>query len=315
MMKALIFMTAALVLTVNPTERAAAQSVEDVVRLPGGAVWIALPGAPERADISAAGDDIEIRLPGYMLDPVRIEPAGPAGFSALEVASGLEGSRLIFRNASGIAQAELRAGGVLLSPGGIYRIGAPASDLQGASPTQAPETTSVSGASASAPRPGAEPETATADPPERMTETGPDTRADAPPAALQPADRTPSNAATPAPAEAAVPAAPEPVAAGPCPDSAQALDDAPWDLELLTNHGECLAAAGGNRDAAAIFERVLAFEPEHFRAALALARLKQAQGSYAEAAALFETAAGSAMTDGEALAARAAARRARENEN
>ena len=60
-------------------------------------------------------------------------------------------------------------------------------------------------------------------------------------------------------------------------------------------------------DAATLYERVLAFEPGHYGAALGLARLRAAQGDTAAAAALFQTAADSARTDGEALAARSAA--------
>jgi tetratricopeptide (TPR) repeat protein len=117
----------------------------------------------------------------------------------------------------------------------------------------------------------------------------------------------PEPAAYPVAAAAASQPAP-----GPCDAQASALADAPWDLDRLTDQADCLVEAGEPRNAAGLYERVLAFQPEHFRAALGLARLRQQSGRHADAARLYETAAGSAMTDGEALAASAAARRARE---
>ncbi|MCC5996708.1 MAG: tetratricopeptide repeat protein, partial [Oceanicaulis sp.] len=93
--------------------------------------------------------------------------------------------------------------------------------------------------------------------------------------------------------------------------SAQALEDAPWDLDLITAHGQCLAGAGDPGSAREQFERVLAFEPDHARAALGLAQVMEGQGDTDRAAELYEAAARGARTDGEALAAMAAARRLR----
>lgn len=92
-----------------------------------------------------------------------------------------------------------------------------------------------------------------------------------------------------------------------CTDSASRLEDTPWDLNAMSGHADCLAGSGATTDAATLYERVLAFEPGHYGAALGLARLRAAEGNTAAAAALFQTAAESARTDGEALAARGAA--------
>ena len=92
-----------------------------------------------------------------------------------------------------------------------------------------------------------------------------------------------------------------------CADSASRLEDTPWDLNAMSAHADCLAGSGATTDAATLYERVLAFEPGHYGAALGLARLRAAQGDTAAAAELFQTAADSARTDGEALAARSAA--------
>ena len=90
----------------------------------------------------------------------------------------------------------------------------------------------------------------------------------------------------------------------PCLETAFALRESPWDLAAMTLHADCLVAAEDRDGAAPLYERVLAFDPTHFRAAM---RIRGSQGRGAEAARLFERAASAALTDGEALAARASA--------
>ena len=97
-----------------------------------------------------------------------------------------------------------------------------------------------------------------------------------------------------------------------CPDSATRLADAPWDLNLLSTHADCLVSMGDSEGAVALYQRVLAFDPRHFQAALGLARILSDQGDHQAAAELFDTAASVARTDGQAVQARMAARRARE---
>ncbi len=97
-----------------------------------------------------------------------------------------------------------------------------------------------------------------------------------------------------------------------CPDSAARLADAPWDLNLLSTHADCLVSMGDSEGAVELYQRVLAFDPRHFQAALGLARILSDQGDHQAAAELFDTAASAARTDGQAVQARMAARRARE---
>lgn len=99
---------------------------------------------------------------------------------------------------------------------------------------------------------------------------------------------------------------------GLCPDTASRLVDAPWDLNLLSLHADCLASLDELDNAAGLYERVLAFDPRHFQSALGLARIRSEQGQHDEAANLFDVAASAARTDGQAVQARMAARDARE---
>ncbi len=101
---------------------------------------------------------------------------------------------------------------------------------------------------------------------------------------------------------------------GPCDPTAAAIASSPWDLDALANHAACLIEIGEYQNGAGLYERVLAFDPGHFQAALGLARLRERQGRRDDAARLFETAADAALTDGQALSARAAARRLRNND-
>lgn len=98
-------------------------------------------------------------------------------------------------------------------------------------------------------------------------------------------------------------------AAGPCLETQSDIAQSPWDLDALTAHAGCLSEAGLTDQAIGLYERVLAFEPGRYEAAIGLARLREARGEDAAARDLFLEAARNARTDGEALQARAAARR------
>ncbi|MCP2670838.1 hypothetical protein NHF40_07855 [Maricaulaceae bacterium EIL42A08] len=102
---------------------------------------------------------------------------------------------------------------------------------------------------------------------------------------------------------------------GPCDPTAAAIASSPWDLDALADHAGCLIGIGEFENGAGLYERVLAFDPGHFPAALGLARLRERQGRREDAARLFETAANAALTDGQALSARAAARRLRQDDD
>lgn len=272
--------------------------------LPGGAVFVAMDETPSGLSFEASTDQLSVALPGWSGAPRTISPYGPAGFSRLRVTA----DGFVLDGAPAGASAELVQGGVLLRLGGsdpaltadaaaeampaprIYTIAQADSE---SAPAQAPASGEA------APDPDARPE------PARRQAWPADTGRTASAAELGAPNAASANAAPAAQAE------PD-VAPGPCDAEAAALADAPWDLDLIVAQADCLLEAGERRNAAGLYERVLAFQPEHFRAALGLARLRQQAGRHGDAARLFETAAGSALTDGEALAAQAAARRARE---
>lgn len=224
----------------------------------------------------------------------RISPSSPAPFASLSLAPEADGVSMSLDGVS-ISAAELRAGGVWLT---LDAQGwtAPPRRIAAASTPYAPPRPSASLANAEAATPPADPPAADPSPEQ--------TPAPAPAPAPTPAASVPDLPATPAQRAAAV----NPACAG----VAQELEDAPWDLDLIAAQGACLAHAGDSADARVQYERVLAFEPEHARAALGLARLKEAAGDHTGAAELYDIAARGARTDGEALEAMAAARRLRE---
>lgn len=229
-----------------------------------------------------------------------ITPASPAPFSALRVEPEGDGVRITL-NGVALDAADIRAGGVWLTLDAQGWTARPAPRVVAARPDpDAPPVRPYAPAPANPATSTAPPAPAASQPPSpgaapAAPEAGPE-----PAQASQPAP----SPATPAQRAAAV----NPACAG----VAQELEDAPWDLDLIAAQGSCLAQAGDGADAAVQFERVLAFEPEHARAALGLARLKEAAGELSAAAELYDIAARGARTDGEALEAMAAARRLRE---
>jgi len=93
-----------------------------------------------------------------------------------------------------------------------------------------------------------------------------------------------------------------------CLDAASAVETDPWDIDALTRHAECLLDEGQADEAVVLLERVIAFEPGRFDAVIALAEAHAARGDPDSARALYEQAASVAVTDGQAVAARARAR-------
>ncbi|MEQ8434772.1 MAG: tetratricopeptide repeat protein [Oceanicaulis sp.] len=327
------FLTSCAVLALGAAAAAPASAgeVKDVLALPGGGVFVALDDTPASMTASAAAGRVTVSFEGWSGRPRTVEPYSEAGFSRLLVTA----DGFVLEGGFSGAQAELRRGGVLVHFGdgashqgeamagaGASLDAAPGSASSRASIQALDPARGASAPGAHAGEPGANPGSAASLSQSRNSALQPDSEPDAAPqgavsmpqsgAASQPdGEPTPypsgDRAAAPDAGEAASQPAP-----GPCDAQASALADAPWDLDRLTDQADCLVEAGETRNATGLYERVLAFQPEHFRAALGLARLRQQSGRYADAARLFETAAGSAMTDGEALAASAAARRARE---
>jgi hypothetical protein len=122
------------------------------------------------------------------------------------------------------------------------------------------------------------------------------------PVASAPPSQTPASAA---PSQTSPPAE--------CAAQAAAVEESPWDDERLFAHAACLSSAGDLGRAAGIYEQMLAFEPENFRALIALAELRVEQGNDAGARDLYSQAASHAISDAEAARARARLRELREN--
>ncbi|MGP1274858.1 MAG: tetratricopeptide repeat protein [Caulobacterales bacterium] len=242
-----------------------------------GDLWLALDGQPSALTVASGEGTLDITLVAVACAPRDIQPPEGRAVRRLAVMPGEDGSctvRLEGQWAS--ANAFLGEGGVMVALDGIELAG---------------------GAAGTSLRPvGAAPASA-----------GPSPVADAPASGNTDTASTSTVAAATNDTAQARPTTLAPSAGGACDDSASRLEDTPWDLNVMSAHADCLAGSGSTTDAITLYERVLAFEPGHYGAALGLARIRAAQGDTAAAAELFRTAAQAARTDGEALAARQAA--------
>ena len=103
-------------------------------------------------------------------------------------------------------------------------------------------------------------------------------------------------------------AAVSPAASTGCVSQADTVAMSPWDLDALTALAQCHVDDNRPLEARPHLERVLAFEPGRFDAAILLAEVAEGEGAIDEARALYDQAAGSARSDGQAAAARARGR-------
>lgn len=248
-------------------------------------VWLALEVQPSGLDMSAEPGVLVLRLDGGRCAPREIiAPAGrPVSHISL-AGEGEGGCALRLQGQWETASAHLAEGGVVIALEGV-RI-APTPPLAAAAAQTGTARVAQAGREM-VPGDSAAPASTAGDGAART----PDVSADRPEA----------------PAERGAPVALTPSTGGPCEQTGGRLEDTPWDLSAMAAHAGCLSDAGEPRDAETLYERVLAFEPGHFAAALGLARIRADAGAVEEARALFETAAAAARTDGEALAARSAA--------
>lgn len=331
----------------TPLAAANADGVRDVlvVDRDGTHVWIALAAMPERIDAQTGPGRVVLDLPGLSLTEARrIIPVAGGPLTRVTAMPAEAGARLVVEGDFNAAVASLRQGGIWIALDGrlddAALMAAGESDQPGGWAAQAlaggdPDTgrdeidarhvASPSSQDRAEPQPApagprvtaaqgavAQPSSAAAPVDAGAAAAAPDERSEAALPSAPPGDGDPSGFEEAAP-EAAVEADPE--APGPCDATAAAVQQSPWDLDALTRHADCLAGLGpdARENAAGLYERVLAFEPTHFQAAIGLARIREAQGRGQEAAELFERAASMALTDGEALAARAAAQRSRDD--
>lgn len=328
----------------TPVALAREDGVRDVLLVDRGGphVWIALEATPRSLQAQSAPGRLVLDVQGLSLEEARrIVPVNGAPLRVL-TATPLDGgaARLVLEGAFTTGEASIRQGGVWIALDGRISDPAPAPAPAVAAATVGDDRTAPTEPEAGEPVSAAGPGANSA--PSRATIPAGTAAAPGRPASavvLEPGHGAPDLPAVPAsepqaeaemrsvPADPAgesaiIDAAPEaavgadPDRAGPCDATAAAVQESPWDLDALTRHADCLVSLGpaGRDNAAGLYERVLAFDPTHFRAAIGLARIREAQGRGAEAARLYERAASAAMTDGEALAARAAADRNRDDE-
>jgi hypothetical protein len=278
------------------TGAASGDGVRDVmiVDRDGPHVWIALDAMPNAMSVQSSPGRVSLSLSGMTRVQAReIAPARAGPVTAVSIRPTGEGADLVIEGRFLSADAVLRQGGVWIALDGGSLDDAVAATGQGFDQGAAARQVSVS-----------------PDPAARVASAGDPAQARASAGAAQ-AGSAPAQASS-AP-EAQVTS--QPGMSGPCDATAGAVQESPWDLDALTRHGDCLVELGVRDNAAGLYERVLAFDPTHFRAAIGLARIREAQGRGDEAAALYERAANAALTDGEALAARAAAGRNRDEED
>ena len=285
-------------------------------------LWLSFDEQPQAVEVRP-GEGLVLHVDGVTAQGSRrIEPAVRGPVSALAVSRAPNGVSISVSGAFSGGEAEVRQGGVLVTLLNVTGVSAPITRTPPR--THATEQARPAQTTSHAePDPSASPSHATAAP------SGHETSDHDPSASAASSHAAPDHAA-PAqtetapqsshPTSAHEPATGEPLQLGGdividesvCPDSAARLADAPWDLNLLSTHADCLVSMGDSEGAVALYQRVLAFDPRHFQAALGLARILSDQGDHQAAAELFDTAASAARTDGQAVQARMAARRARE---
>ena len=291
----------------------------------GRHVWLALEGAPHGLSAAATPGRLVLTLEGFAPQAERrITPASDTLVTAITLSPQAGGASLVVEGRFQSAVAELRQGGVWVSfearaSGETWRMGqaadpqarsVPAADMSGGPAALYDRTVQPSPDTWSAGLdPGAASSIAGASEARDGTvpQDSPDDRDEFSPGPALPAlAEQDLGSAQPAPEVGAVERA---NSGGRCAETARVVGESPWDLAAMTLHADCLVETESQGAAAALYERVLAFDPTHFRAAIGLARIREAQGRSAEAAGLYERAASAALTDGEALSAQGAARR------
>ncbi|RKR03919.1 tetratricopeptide repeat protein [Maricaulis maris] len=304
-MRAKIVLT--LIASLALTAPSAAEITDLRARLDGdaGQIWIALDEQPAGliSEVSQAG--LTLTLDGVSLRARAISPASDTLVAAVTIDPTEQGAivRLHASRSWTGARAELRQGGVLVSmmvgptpevhvaagalrsDGGMSPANVPPSD-------RAPMPTSATGS-------------------ENAIQATPEPAQSVAPATSAPAAPTPLFASNDGAAQAAR-SGTSVVPPGVCTEAAQAVAESPWDDDLLHAQAACLNDGGYHAAAASIYEQMLAFEPENFRATVALAEIRVEQGDEQAARALYDQAARHAISDAEAARARSRLRALRE---
>ncbi|GLK52123.1 tetratricopeptide repeat protein [Maricaulis virginensis] len=284
-----------------------------------GQVWLAFDEQPRSAELSRTAGSVSLMIGGVEVRNREVSPYRADLVSRVSITPVADGALVELGQAAGWqdVRAELRQGGVLVSfsldapvaatsrpaPSGPSATGeartAPATDSQSASAaaTHGEPAASVGGQAASG-------------------EAGTTGHAPADPAPADEAGHEPAAEHSPAPgshtsapSNSAAPVNPVAAAAssatGECAETGAAVAENPWDDESLHRHAACLTQTGELQPAAVIYEQMLAFAPDDFRALIALAEVRAEQGETAEARELYSQAASYAISDAEAARARA----------
>lgn len=262
-----------------------------------GTLWLAFDTQPDGLDMERSLNTQRLVVTGVSSADRRIEIAVPSAISGIELTpTGEDSVEILLSGIFETVQAEIRQGGIAI----LYQgdpVSGPVVTRRSAQPR--PAEPGPAGSQA------AEPQAGRSDEPASVS---------ANPAAAVPAPRESQAGDTtgqprPGPADLTQSDQPETVICG---ETEAVVADSPWDLDALASHADCLAEAGLTAQAVGLYERVLAFEPGHFAAAMGLGQIRRSNGSTEAARQLFLDAADNARTDSEALQARSAARRLEE---
>ncbi|MEA1942306.1 MAG: hypothetical protein U9P68_08690 [Pseudomonadota bacterium] len=315
MRHALLISTAAILgLSAGP----AAAELRDVIAETDGTtgrIWLAFDAQPATVDVESDGAALDLRIGGVSSADRLISPSDRSLVDAIRVSAGSDGAVTVRLQGHGgwqDAHAEVRRGGVLVT----LDLGEAVTLARAGSPDRASvQEPREAGASDTGRPSGAGPDTG-ADPHEREAPSrqsaGQDTAPDGGETGQSQAGEqeagtaaTESRSETAADESGASETAAAANAGGDCAEEAAAVAENPWDDDSLHRHAACLTAAGELDAAAIIYEQMLAFAPDDFRALIALAEVRAEQGENAAARELYSQAASFAISDAEAARARA----------
>lgn len=304
------------------TAPVAAEIVDLRARVDGGhgQIWIAFDEQPSGLATEVTESGLSLTVTGVEVRGRAISPASDTLVAAVSV-DPLEQGGVIHLYGSRAwtgARAELRQGGVLVSmevgpeqrvrlADAARRDGSPASSGTGLGTARGTDTGFGSDDVAV---------DAMADPMTSDAGAGPAAGSGVPAQSPEPAMAEAPAAWAPTPLFAQSDASARRNAAvappGSCVAEAEAVEQSPWDDELLHAQAACLEAGGHLASAASIYEQMLAFEPENFRATIALAEIRVEQGDSEAARTLYDQAASHAISDSEAARARSRLRALRD---
>jgi len=275
-----------------------------------GQVWLAFDEQPRSAELSQAAGSVSLMIGGVAVGSREVSPYRADLVSRVSITPVADGALVELGQAAAWqdVRAELRQGGVLVS----FTLDAPAAATsRSATPSPAPATTTAAASVAPADH-GTDAGTSHGQPAsgsDSHAASGGAVSADEDGHAPAADDTHAPASDTSAPTSSTAPANPVAAAAsnatGECAETGAAVAENPWDDESLHRHAACLTRTGELQPAAIIYEQMLAFAPDDFRALIALAEVRAEQGETAEARELYSQAASYAISDAEAARARA----------